>query len=141
METLEVQKGLPASLEVTLRDAAGAPLVFAGTESIRCKVWPGDDEAEVIAPAVAWLSAGDGTATISPTATNTNTLAAGLTYVLAVDVQSGSDWYERYRAFLKVGYRPGSGTAGTTYCTYTQSNATFQRNGSQKRRNQNGKRH
>lgn len=91
---------------------------YAGTESLRGKVWAGDDQAEAVTFTPTWSVAASGTVAFTLSAVNTALLTAGSTYTLAVDVQDGGTWYEVVRTWLAVASRPGATTALTTYCTF-----------------------
>lgn len=83
--TIEVARGRDDSFVVSLFDEANAPAVFDPSDALDASVWIGGSEAELYSPGAAWLSAPDGTITLTTTAAGTAALAPG-TYPLEVFV-------------------------------------------------------
>lgn len=113
-----IRQGDAAAWTVTLRGSDGLPLtgVYAGTETLAARVWPGDDQAVSFTPAAAWLSASDGTVDLSVTGAQTAGVSPG-EYRLQVRITDGGSTYSAFEATLAIAAAPGAGTAPAVYCT------------------------
>lgn len=129
-EQLTVGQGRTIKRKVTLRypkDHAeptkrGKPIAGVySAETLTLKIWVGDSvtPATLTASDAAWLSATDGTITLTIDEADTATFAVGQ-WRLEIYITTGSDSYTCYQALLTVEPRAGAVTAGLTYCTMAQ---------------------
>jgi hypothetical protein len=113
--TLEIVRGSADSWTLTLLDDTASAITgtFTGSEALAASVWAGDDQAALFAPTAAWLSATNGTVTLSVSASDSATLIPGARYHVQLTVGT-----RRVRVgWLSVLPSPGTGTAARVYCT------------------------
>lgn len=101
-----------------------AVTVFTGSDTLGASVWPGDDVAQSFAPTMAWVTATAGTAKLTILGSSTSSLAAG-TYRLSVSVTSSGEKYLIHEGTLTLTAVAGSGTQGTTYCSFDDMRREF----------------
>lgn len=111
--------GHSATWSFTIQQAYGTAVtgVFTGSDTIAATVWPGDDQAQTFAPTCAWVSATNGTATLTIAGSSTTSLTPG-TYRLQISVTQSGSKYLVHEGVLVLSASPGSGTALTTYCSF-----------------------
>lgn len=96
------------------RDGLGNPFdytntPFLDTDTLACRVWGGDDTANVATPSVAWVSANSATFTITCAASDTSSLSG--TYPYQVTCTRGGVTGVIDEAKIRVAAAPGSASA------------------------------
>lgn len=117
-EILAQAIGTDKSYDLTLRDSSGAVITsYAGTESLACKIWSGQDQAVLANPAVTWITAAEGTVRITVTDSDLEDFAVGL-YRMQATLVDGATTTLIFDGSINVTSSPGVTTASLTYCTF-----------------------
>jgi hypothetical protein len=118
-QTLQIVAGSDRSWGTTLKNAAGVALAFDPADPLDAAVWAGGDVGAptIFRPSVAWVSAPDGTVSLTVAAAQTATLDPGV-YKIHVGVTAGGARAIGFDGQLEVLPAPGTATLGTPYCTF-----------------------
>ena len=105
--------GSTSTYTITLKNSTNLPLAYTGSEPLAAVCWPGDAQATVFSPAVAWVTAPN---KISLTITSAN-LAAVEPGIYQIRVLCGTAPNAHVVAETQVSVLPAPG-AGITYQAY-----------------------
>lgn len=113
----KIVQGAYAAWKLTIRGEDEA-VVTTWTDSavLAATCWPGDDQAELFAPSVEWISAAAGTIKLSVSEAQSAALAVG-SYPINVTITGSDGPITRPAGMLRVEPAPGDATARTVYNT------------------------
>jgi hypothetical protein len=116
--TFEIPRGLARDLLLQARDATDTALTtFTGSDTLACKLWPGDDQDPLATPTVAWSDVTTAKYLISFAAADTSSLAPGR-YRLQVTFTRSSRTGLLLDAWLIVTATPGTSDPAASFVTY-----------------------
>ena len=119
-ENYSVSQGSALVITSFVVDQFGNPVTtFAGTETLITQVWPGGAQPVSYLPATAWVDHTTGSIAITIPSADSTALSPGR-YQVRTQVQAGSDDpVDGYGCTLDILQAPGTETAPTTYCAYS----------------------
>jgi len=118
-ENYSITQGAALSIDVTLRDQAGAAITtYDGSQSLATTVWPGGMRSVSFAAATTWTDPAAGTIAIALAAAQTAALAPGR-YQLLTRLDDAGTTVDAYGCTLDVLAAAGSGLTPRTYCDYS----------------------
>jgi hypothetical protein len=118
-ESYDVTPGAALAIDVTLRDATGAPITsYSGAETLTSTVWPGGNRAASFTALSTWDDPSNGLITITITATQTAGLAPGRYQLLTRLTPGAGQPVDAYGCTLDVQAVAGSDAAPSAYTTY-----------------------
>jgi hypothetical protein len=125
MDTLNLAQGTSGSWTVTVCDADGTPIAYAGTETLTARVWAGGGQPTLFTPTVAWSLASAGQLSLKIVASATAAVEPGQ-YRLLVSLTDGTGaTYDAYEAILNVTWAPGSAPSRPQYITIDDLRKVF----------------
>lgn len=120
---VDVMVGNDVTFYPYLSDRRGQAITtYTGSESVRARVWKGDDMAVVSGVATATFNgtmATTGKTTVVVNGSATSALTPGW-YRMVCEIQVSSSWYEYWAGFLLLKDAPGAATTPPVYCTLQQ---------------------
>lgn len=114
--------GADDAWQAVVRDATGAPVAFAGTETLAGRVWPGEGRPTLFAPGVSFVTPGAGLIRIEVAAVQTAALEPAL-YRMQVTVTSAGQTAVCWDGSLRLTAAPGTEAAPVSYASYSDVRA------------------
>jgi hypothetical protein len=117
-QILECRRGVDRDFLITLYDALDNPVTsYTLADAPSAAVWPGDAEAPLATPTVAWVDPTVGTLKLTIAAADTASLEVQ-PYPLIVKIAHAGRAFEAWTGWLDVLQGPGSAASTPVYCTY-----------------------